>query len=523
MTKRAKPRSARKFVLQRASLLLILLLAAVLRLYDLSSVPSELIVDEIDLYNSAHSIVTTGHDVDGTLRPFLYARFTRNPPLYAVAGYASSLIFGKTPFGLRLPAVLFGLISIALLYGIALELTQRRRIALLAALMMAIAPLFIQFSRVAWEPSSELPPLLGGIYLLLLALRRSTPARLAWAAILLGLTAYTYMAGWFYALVLAGPLLVLYATRRRSWRTVIAACATAALWLVVSLPALWMWFFDVATSSRALRIATFGHGVSVSGLRTFALNYFAHFRWSYLVVTGDPQSGLTWRYLNGFGAFYWWMIPLAAVGVLVAFQYVRGRALALWVWWWLVTYPLGGALTNEGAPNAPRTLAGAPVFCLLAAMGFTFLLDEAGAIRWTRLAHVTQLLVRAAFATAAVTSVAWFSWIYFAQYVHRDSNAWDSGTRAMFETLIAHRAGYHRVCFAVLPAWYDPASYSRFYLDDDGLRWIDNVEDPRCSQPGALLAVDPHHLVEREGFKPIATIRDVDGRVFAYISGRLPR
>ena len=63
------------------------------------SVPTELVVDEIDLYNSAHSIATTGHDIDGTLLPFLDSAFTRNPPVYAIAGYASSLAFGKTPFG----------------------------------------------------------------------------------------------------------------------------------------------------------------------------------------------------------------------------------------------------------------------------------------------------------------------------------------------------------------------------------------------------------------------------------------
>ncbi len=473
-----------------------MLLGAILRLYHLSSVPSELIVDEIDLYNSARSIATTGHDVDGALRPFLYSRFTRNPPLYAVAGYASTLVFGKTPFGLRFPAVLLGLASIALLYAITLELTRRQQIALLAALMMAIAPIFVQFSRIAWEPASELAPLLGGIYLLL---RR----QLGWAAILLGVTSYSYMAGWFYALVLAGPLLVW----RRAW-------AAGALWFVISIPALWMWFFDFSTSARTIRIATFANGVSLDTLKTFALNYLAHFRWSYLVVTGDPQPGLTWRYLNGFGAFYWWLIPLAALGVFVTFTYVRSRALGWWVWWWLLVYPLGGALTNEGAPNAPRTLAGAPVFCILAAMGLTYLLDVARSRQW---------IVRWLFGLAATFSVAWFAWMYFVQYVHRDSNAWLSGTRAMFETLIAHREGYHRVCFAVLPAWYDPVAYSRFYLDDDGLTWIDNVDDPLCSEPGTLLAVDPHHLVVRDGFEPIATIRDVNGQLFAYISGRLPR
>jgi len=471
----------------------------VLRFSALSSIPSELIVDEVDLYNSAHSIVTTGHDVDGRLLPFLYSRFTRNPPLYAIASYASSLIFGKTAFGLRLPAVLFGLLSIALLYAIALELTGYQRIALLAALMMAIAPIFIQFSRVAWEPASELPFLLGGIYLLV----RGRPM---WAALLLGLTAYTYMAGWFYALVLAGPLLILYARRSRG-----RAIASAVLWFVVSIPALWMWFFEPATSGRALHMATFGNGVSPESLRTFALNYLAHFRWSYLVTTGDPQSGLTWRYLNGFGAFYWWLVPLAVLGVLVAFRYVRSRALALWVWWWLAAYPLGGALTNDGAPNAPRTLAGAPVFCLLAAMGLQWLLGASRA---------RQRIVGWAFAAAATLSLAWFSWVYFTQFVHRNSNAWDSGTRAMFAALIAHRERFDRVCFAVLPAWYDTDSYARFYLDDDGLDVIDNVGDPRCSLPRTMLAVDQHHVVQRDGFEPIATIRDVDGSLFAYISGR---
>ena len=48
----------------------ILLLAAALRLYDIGGVPTELDADEIDLYNSAYSIATTGHDIDGTLLPF---------------------------------------------------------------------------------------------------------------------------------------------------------------------------------------------------------------------------------------------------------------------------------------------------------------------------------------------------------------------------------------------------------------------------------------------------------------------
>ena len=143
----------------------ILLLGAALRLYDISGVPTELDADEIDLYNSAYSIATTGHDLDGRLLPYLYAPWTRNPPVYAIAAYGSSLIFGRTPLGLRLPAAIFGLIAIMLLYGIAFELTLRIDVALIAAVLMATQPIFVHFARVGWEPASELPFLLGGVFL----------------------------------------------------------------------------------------------------------------------------------------------------------------------------------------------------------------------------------------------------------------------------------------------------------------------------------------------------------------------
>jgi 4-amino-4-deoxy-L-arabinose transferase-like glycosyltransferase len=502
------------------ALVLIVLLGAFLRLYQLSAIPSELVVDEIDLYNSAHSIVTTGQDVDGTLLPFLYARFTRNPPVYAVAGFASTLVFGKTPLGLRLPAVIFGLVAILLIYAIALELTKRRDVALVAALLQAISPIFVQFSRIAWEPASELPFLLGGIYVLLIALRRETPVLLGWAALLLATTAYTYLAGWFYAIVLGGPLFALYLAAHRSWRTASRVYAAIALWLIASVPAYWMLFFEPQTSARTQRLVVFSNGFSLAALKAFASNYAAQFRWSYLAINGDPHPGLTWRYLNGFGAFYWWLMPLAALGVLCSFKYVRNRALALWVWFWLLVYPLGGALTNEGAPNAPRTLAGAPVFCILAAMGLTLLLDLAARIKWPGVKRLARFAVAAAVTVVATISVAQFSWFYFTRYVHQNSNAWDSGTRAMFEQIIAQRGRYQRVCFLVLPQWYDADSYSRFYLSGTNLPWIDGIGDPKCFLRGTMLAVDPNDPVKRRGFFKLATIDDVDGSKFAYLIGR---
>jgi len=403
----------------------ILLLAAALRLYDIGGVPTELDADEIDLYNSAYSIATTGHDVDGSLLPFFYSPVTRNPPVYAIAAYGSGLIFGRTPLGLRLPSAIFGLIAIMLMYSITFELTRRRDFALMSALLMATQPIFVHFSRVGWEPASELPFLLGGVYLLLRAMRSSTiPIRQVLAAsLLLGLTAYTYMGGWFHAALLGGAILAFNLRHFSSRRGLLAVAGACAIWLLVAAPALWMWFLDEHTVSHTLRMATFAGGASPSSIRTFFVNYAAHFKWSYLVTTGDPKTGITWRYLDGMGAFFGWVVPLAALGLAMSVRYIRPRWALVWTWLWLAAYPLGGALTNEGAPgtpNAPRTLAGAPVFCILAAIGVALLFDWAASLRRPIIARIAGIGVSTIFATAVIFSTVYFARFYFTRYVHQE-------------------------------------------------------------------------------------------------------
>lgn len=503
---------------------LILLLAATLRLYDIGGVPTELDADEIDLYNSAYSIATTGHDLDGTVLPYFYSPVTRNPPVYAIAAYGSGLIFGRTPLGLRLPAAIFGLVAIVLLYGIAFELTRRVDVALVAALLMATQPIFVHFARVGWEPASELPFLLGGVYLLLRAMRSSTiPIRPMFAgSFVLALTAYTYLAGWFYALLLGGALLAFNLRRFASWRGALTIAGTCAIWLLVAAPALWMWFFDQSTVSHTLGMATFASGISASSIHTFFVNYAAHFNWSYLVTTGDPKPGNTWRYLNGMGAFFGWVVPLTALGFAASARYIRPRWALVWTWLWLAAYPLGGALTNQGAPgtpNAPRTLAGAPVFCILAAVGVAFLFDWAASLRRPRIARVASIGVRTLSAAAIIFSTVYFARFYFTDYVHQNSNAWFSGTRALFAAIRENREGYSRICFNVRPAWYPLPTFARFYLNGIPLRVINGVDDRSCSLPGTLLAVDSDHPLERAGFRPLAKIGDVDGNPFADLSG----
>ncbi|MBV8488950.1 MAG: glycosyltransferase family 39 protein, partial [Candidatus Eremiobacteraeota bacterium] len=200
---------------------LVLALAGALRLYDLSTVPTELIADELEFYNSAVSFVTTGHDLDGERHIFLASHNPgRNPPIYAFSELPFTMLLGPSPVSQRLAAVVYGLLVVVLLFFLVRQMTQRDDVALLAALFAAVAPIFVHFSRIAWQPACEVPFLLAGLYGLARGLgigetdHGKAPLRRNWliaGAVLLGLTAYTYMAGWFYALVLGGALLALEA------------------------------------------------------------------------------------------------------------------------------------------------------------------------------------------------------------------------------------------------------------------------------------------------------------------------
>jgi hypothetical protein len=419
--------------------------------------------------------------------------------------------------------VIFGTACIPLMYAISFELTRRRDVAIVTAIVVATQPILVHFSRVAWEPASELPFLLAGLYVLLRAFLRAPAGGrasfrgLALAAILLACTCYTYMAGWFYAVVLAVPIVAANRRRFRSPRALLELAGALAVWAALAAPALWMWFGNRDTYARTQRIATFAGGITPGALRQFAANYFAHFHWSYLVTTGDPISGSTWRYMSGFGAFYWWVVVFAVAGAFVAWRYVRTPWALAWLFWWVAAYPLGGSLTNEGVPNAPRTLAGAPVFCVFAALGIVASFSLAA-----RLPHVwnarASLVLRAAFALNLAVSVAIFAHEYFVRYPYLNPNAWDSGTRQLFGAIRANAAGERRLCFSVRQAWYNTDTYMRYYLENVPLERIENVDDPRCERAGTLLATDA--LVLPHGFRIVETIPEMGGSRFAVLAER---
>src|SRR5687768_13054969 len=102
---------------------LIFVLAIFLRVYRLDNVPPALFGDEIDVGYQAYSLWETGRDLTGRLMPFYIRSLSEfRTPLYIYSAVPFVGIFGLNEWGVRLPAVFWGLVSIAGIFLLARKL-----------------------------------------------------------------------------------------------------------------------------------------------------------------------------------------------------------------------------------------------------------------------------------------------------------------------------------------------------------------------------------------------------------------
>jgi 4-amino-4-deoxy-L-arabinose transferase-like glycosyltransferase len=120
----------------------ILLLAAILRLVALDTVPPAIHADEAPNAWNAYTLLKTGHDQCGVSWPVFYLRAYGD---YRTATYAYSLIpfqffGGMNVWTTRLPAAVSGILSVLLIYFIGARLFGAA-VGLAAAGLLALNPL----------------------------------------------------------------------------------------------------------------------------------------------------------------------------------------------------------------------------------------------------------------------------------------------------------------------------------------------------------------------------------------------
>jgi len=322
-------------------LIAILLLASVLRVYKVSSLPLGLNIDEVSQGYNAYSLLLTGRDRYGKLFPILFKSYESfQPPLYTYLTVFPMFLFGKTNFSVRFVSITSQLVVVCLTFLIMEKVfSKRKMLSLLSAFVVSISPWSIFFSRYATEASLGLVLILGSIYFLITTERKKL--RIITAFLLLGLSTHAYYTEKVVSfLLLFGYTVIDWKLIRDNKKTFIVGFF---LFAVLLSPHLYMinkgaFFrrFDQVTYLDSSSFDKFGgkyqgdmFGRFVYIAREFASQYVAYYSPKNLFFIPDSQQG---RSVPNLSVFYSWMfVPfLAGIAFLIKEKISKNQKLLLW-------------------------------------------------------------------------------------------------------------------------------------------------------------------------------------------------
>lgn len=405
-------------------LIAILLLASFLRLWRLDEVPVSLFGDELDVGYHAYSILKTGRDYSGNFMPLHFQSLAEwRTPLYLYSAVPTVAIFGISPWGVRLPAAIFGILGVLLFYLLVGELfkatglaASRHPLHLMAAFLLAISPWHIQYSRAGFEVTQMLALYLAGIYFFLRGLRNGR--WLVTSAVFLALTPWVYStAKLFLPLTILALILIwwrdLLKIPRKQVFTALAAFA------IVIIPITWSTIFGGGTARfsylsiftdptvvpqigwdrlRDARVSdpTVAFGVQPNFIdrvfhnkllywgNTLVRNYLQSFSTQFLFIQGD----LNLRHSpNEMGQLYKIETIFLLAGLAFFLVSPMNKKVKTFLIFWLLTAPIPAILTRDGGMHATRLFFLLPPLVLLVAFGVYYIWQESS-LRWKKLVGV---------------------------------------------------------------------------------------------------------------------------------------
>lgn len=463
----------------------ILVLGAGIRFFQLGSVPPSPDWDEAALGYNAFSVLKTGRDEYGVRFPLVLRSFDDyKPPLYMYLTIPSVAMLGLSTFAVRLPSAILGTSAILAAYLLVTEIfsghKEKHRYALLTALLLAVSPWHINFSRIAFEANVGLTLNIWAVYLFLRAQR--TPVLLPLSAGLFGAALFAYHSERVFV-----PLMVLFLLwqyRAFIFNRIRISLLSGLVGLVFLIPLLGLFmakenwtrlsgtsvFADqtplLERSVRNLEAdrrdgdpwgAVFDNRRIVYGLK-LAEGYLSHFSLKWLFLTGDNDR----HHAPSSGNLYLFELPFILAGMYILWR--RGDKVRNLLFFWFFISPIP-AMPTTGIPHAIRTLVFLPTFQIFAAVGLSAFMERVRSVRFPG-----QVALPAGFLLISGFSVLTYLNLYFRHLNREFSQVWQYGYREAVEYTVRNADKYDRVI--VSPQLEQPHMFFLFYLKYDPATYL---------------------------------------------------
>lgn len=442
-------------------LFLIILLSAALRLYHLGSNPPSLYWDEPSLGYNAYSISQTLRDEHNEFLPI--ARFIAfgdyKAPAYIYSDVPFILMLGPTEFAIRLPSAISGILIVISAYFLCLELfarsSNRKKIGLLASLVVAISPWTLQLSRAAFEANLATAVMSLGILFLLKFIHKPKLLNLILSVTLLALTFYSFNSHRVFIpffIVFVGLL-----NFKSIWKFRLKSLIWLILMAVLLLPMVpyllspesrlrfqeVAWINDSApitlSNSRTEQdggglIPKLLHNRRIVYLQEFLLHYTDNFRSDFLFFSGDENHKLS---IQKFGELHLFdLIPFLFGLIFLLRKHNKASAL-IFGWYLLGIIP---ASTARETPHALRISPSLPMPQIIVGLGIFEIAKYLHKFKYWKYLSLSTIFSVLLFLTVSIYGQYYWKW-----YPQNNSLDWQYGYKQMVQTVLVKLPSYKGV------------------------------------------------------------------------------
>lgn len=466
-------------------LIIIFLFGSFLRFNNLANNPPSLNWDEVAFGYNAYSILKTGKDEFGRSFPVYFRSLDDYKlPVYMYMTVVSEQVLGYNNFAVRFPSALFGSLTIIIVFFLCRILLKNDYTSLLSALLLAILPWHIQFSRMAAESTVGLFFFMTGMLVFFYSLRRNS-IWLIFSFFSFAISQYTYLGFRFITPILGVLLIILY--RKQIFRKNIFVFITCGLIIIFNLLLAYDSYINRNTSrlNGIAAITTYTpeyqqdtmeliedgrHGINLprrlfhdshifSSINIIARNYLSHFSPDFLFFNTGTR-----HYTPMLGLLYLWMLPFIVLGLFLLPKWQYKSSIVVLSLFLLP--PLPGSFAFD-SPNTIRTIALSIPFCIVASLA----LYEIGK-KLLRM-NLYYFLVYLFFISCIIFSGTFY--FYHQNKIHlpnEKSQEWQYGRKEMTKYILDHQKEYDKIIVSTKLQW--PNVFFLYYSKYDPKKHLAN-------------------------------------------------
>lgn len=471
-------------------LALIVALSLVLRIYKVTEIPPSLNWDEVSIGYNAYSILKTGHDEWGEFLPVHFKSYGEYKlPAQIYASIPAIFIFGLNDFSVRITPVIYGTLTVLILFFLARRIFNNPIIGLISALFLAISPWHLQLTRGSFESSFSAFWVVLGIWFFVKAFGSDNKkiVDIKWlflSMVPFALSIYTYNSARVFTPLFLTAIFVLFRKQLLiRWKAVVMMIV---LFILMMVPLIQFTLSGEGSARYKLVSITDDPGLvprinerrGASSLPQplptlvhnkvtyvgfyFVRNYISHFSPQFLFITGAPHKQ---HHVQNIGELYLFQAPFVLLGL---FYLYKRKSTYRWVIiaWVLLTF-IPVSATNDSIPHALRTLIANPAFQIIAAVGiyysFQYMSKKDKKFYW-------GLVI--ALCVIAILSVIHYLIIYYGDYRYLYSRDWQYGNKEVVEYINDHYQEYDMVVYT--RHYGEPHMFMLFYLNYDPEQFYNN-------------------------------------------------